>query len=262
MRNVLVLGCGRSGTSMAASLFASGPYYFGDDLISSGPANPRGYYEDRGINSLNDELIHTILRKGYISRILYKVGPAVHRRRAALWLAAPFRLPKIDVPDRLVTTMRHHLAHRPYCLKDPRFTYTLQHWRPYLAPDTRYLVVFRDAPRTVDSILRDAVESYTPPLPISRSMGYFTWYCQYRRLLALADDEWLFVSYDQITSGSCAELMDRFFETQLDFSVIDRRLSRAKQDLTPQIGLRGLCRSLYNRLLQRASYDAARIGQA
>ena len=42
MRNCLILGCGRSGTSMLAVSLASDGYYMGGKLYPERTANPKG----------------------------------------------------------------------------------------------------------------------------------------------------------------------------------------------------------------------------
>src|SRR6185437_1628887 len=59
-RNCLILGSGRSGTSMAAGILAQTGYFMGDDLWPADIGNPKGYFEDREVNTINDELIAVV----------------------------------------------------------------------------------------------------------------------------------------------------------------------------------------------------------
>lgn len=81
---------------------------------------------------------------------------------AILVLAAVLRLISYDIGHLIGRMSRHH----PFCFKDPRFGFTLPLWQPYLPPDVRFLVVFRDPVDTVASIMRDAVELY-PDRPLA-----------------------------------------------------------------------------------------------
>ena len=56
-RNCLILGSGRSGTSMAAGILARAGYFMGAELWPADIGNPKGYFEDREVNKINDELI-------------------------------------------------------------------------------------------------------------------------------------------------------------------------------------------------------------
>ena len=45
-RNCLILGSGRSGTSMAAGILARAGYFMGAELWPADIGNPKGYFED------------------------------------------------------------------------------------------------------------------------------------------------------------------------------------------------------------------------
>ena len=57
MRSCLILGAGRSGTSMTAGLLRHSGAFFGFEMLGASPANPRGYYEDRLLNITNNLII-------------------------------------------------------------------------------------------------------------------------------------------------------------------------------------------------------------
>jgi hypothetical protein len=46
-RNCLILGSGRSGTSLAAGILAQAGYFMGDELWPVNIGNPKGQFEDR-----------------------------------------------------------------------------------------------------------------------------------------------------------------------------------------------------------------------
>jgi hypothetical protein len=52
MYNLIVLGSGRSGTSMATGLFSQAGYFMGDNLYKPTVANPKGFFENEDINSI------------------------------------------------------------------------------------------------------------------------------------------------------------------------------------------------------------------
>ena len=62
-RNCLILGSGRSGTSMAAGILARAGYFMGEELWPADIGNPKGYFEDREVNKINDELIAPVAPK-------------------------------------------------------------------------------------------------------------------------------------------------------------------------------------------------------
>ena len=59
--NLFVLGCGRSGTSLVAGLFRNAGYFMGENLLRPRDGNPLGFFEDREVNSINEELIGPLL---------------------------------------------------------------------------------------------------------------------------------------------------------------------------------------------------------
>jgi hypothetical protein len=265
MRNLLILGTGRSGTSMVAALFRRSGAYFGDNLLPARVGNPFGYYEDPEINRLNACVIGQIVARLWTTRLLPWTVHPVHRRPAAFWLAAPWYLPRVTPDADVRAAMLARFAHRPLCLKDPRFCVTLPTWRPFLPPDTRYLVVFRDLQRTADSVLRDAGEREDDPLPVDASWAAVYWWRSYRRLMHefARDGEWLFVNYDEVVSGAALPAIARFAETEVDASQLDPSVSRARPAaLRVGSSWTRRCARLYEELRARASADRVRWASA
>jgi hypothetical protein len=261
MYNLLVMGSGRSGTSMATALFRNSGYFFGDSLIPPGPANPFGYYEDKGLNHLNTLIISRLLFAHTLSRCSPKLLHPVHRQYLAAWMAAPAVLiPRRPMPEQ-EESIRHYLERTPFCFKDPRFNVTLPVWRPYLPEDTRFLVVFREPDRTVDSILRVASVEYQPPLPVTPRWAYLHWARNYGRILdRFADDEnWLFVDYNSIVERRSLPAIRSFSEAEVDASELDPsvRLSQPSQRFNRLREARR-CYRVHERLRERAARDLAK----
>jgi RNA-directed DNA polymerase len=63
--NILILGCGRSGTSMVAGTLASGPWYLGDNYIRPRVSNPKGFFEDSLVNKLLHHVGIDLLRRAF-----------------------------------------------------------------------------------------------------------------------------------------------------------------------------------------------------
>lgn len=255
MRNVIILGTGRSGTSMVAATFRSSGAFMGDQLLPATPSNPNGYYEDRGINRLNDDLIRQVVGRPLLGwKIRQRVFPTIHTMSSAFFLAAPRKLREIQPTPDEVGRIRSFTERQPFCYKDPRFSVTLPTWLKYLSDDTGFIVVFRDPMRTVDSVLRDAKEQYEPPLPITSRWGYLYWLRTYSRLLAFSkmSCKWLFINYDAMIDGTARAGLTEFVGAPLDFSQIDRRTSRSSARDWPKSGIALKCRSVYELLCKRA----------
>lgn len=241
---------------MVAATFRSSGAFMGDQLIPGTPSNPNGYYEDREINNLNDQLIGRIVGTPFLGwRIRRRLFRTVHTVRSAFFLAAPRKPHTIQLTSEEENKIRRFAQREPFCYKDPRFSVTLPLWQPYLPKSTRFMVVFRDPMRTVESMLRDAREQYDPPLPISRRWGWICWMRTYSRLLAWSEgsDRWLFVGYDGMFEASTRMRLVEFAEASLDFSQIDPRLSRTTTQAWPGTAIARECRSLYERMQARAA---------
>jgi len=262
MHNVLVLGTGRSGTSMVAGCFRNSGAYQGEPF--PGPpraANPLGFYEDGDINHLNNMLIYEILFYPKTTRLISWLLQKAHRDWRAFWMAAPLWIRNISVPEAVREKMRYHLSHTPFCLKDPRFSVTLKCWEPLLPEDTRFLVVFRSAGKTAESMLREAHEGYTPPLEITFSWGLTLWLRTYRRLLKQAanSDRWFFVDSERLMhEAKDRAALDKFVGAKLDYGQLDPRIRRSEERRARDSRRALQCERLYTQLRQRADTDTQR----
>ena len=261
MRSLLILGSGRSGTSMVAGLFRASGAWFGDEPVEAKRANPTGSYEDKAVNELNSVLITRLLVWRLTRWLPGPLLDPVHRDFRALWLAAPPVLLPRRVPAELRARMRAFLERVPFCLKDPRFNVTFELWRPSLPEGCRFLVVFRDPDRTAESVLRDAREAYAPPLPVTPDWVYRQWWRGYRRNLrrAASGDGWLFVHYDDVVSGAALPAIEAFAECRVDAAHVDPAVARASARLrVSRSSLRDRCFGLYAELRARAAADSLR----
>src|SRR5262249_25751563 len=205
MRDCIVLGSGRSGTSMVAGALANAGYFMGDRLYPARDANPLGFFEDPEINAINEELL--------APHVPADQGLAAPQR----WLARLGRT--VDTaPEPLRPRLRALVVRQPIGFKDPRFCYTLPAWRDALG-DARFVVVFRDPATTAASIVREcAVADYLAGIPMNAARALETWCAMYRQVLQQyratppgARERWLFVHYEQMLApdGSAVERLAR-----------------------------------------------------
>jgi hypothetical protein len=218
-RECVVVGCGRSGTSLAAGLLANAGYAVGDRLLPPDPGNPRGHFEDPEVNRLNEELLAPYAgraaRRGY-SRPL---------RPGERWLAAfPLDVAVESRPE-VLDAMAAALPASPFCVKDPRFCHTLAAWRPLLR-DSLFVCVFRHPLATARSISRD-VRYGDLVLDLDAALG--VWASAYRRVLArhACEGEWLFVHYEQLLDGTGVRRLGERLGAGLDPSFAERSLCRS-----------------------------------
>ncbi|MEX0833065.1 MAG: hypothetical protein WD276_04215 [Actinomycetota bacterium] len=249
-RSAIILGSGRSGTSMVAGLFHGSGFFMGPDLLAAMEGNPRGLFESRPVNVLNEEL----LAPAVALRPANLVGKALHYRRLApsqLWLATPSPGAKIAEPDeRQRRSMESWVANTPFALKDPRFCYTLEAWRPLLE-DCAYVCVFREPDRTADSILRECKgERYLRNLRMTYERALSIWSRMYEWILNVhsKSGEWTFVHYGQVADGSGIERLEEVTGGELERSIVEPDLSRARArgSVPPAAG------ELYAELCRRA----------
>lgn len=253
MRNVIVLGSGRSGTSMVCGCLAArdnaAGYHFGENLVEARPTNPKGFYESRVINALNER----IMQPAMPARREDDDAPAVQHipLPRQYWLA---NLP----PDRalgnspaVVDEIKQHCAAEPFCYKDPRFCYTLDAWRPHLPAGTCFVCVFRHPAETAASIMKELAEQrYLATLTLSREQVLDTWCAMYANVLDQLSQrgDWLFVHYQHLLAGDGLDRLAAFTGAPVDRSFPEGRLhrSRATDPVTPQ------AEAVYERLVAAA----------
>jgi hypothetical protein len=260
VRNAIVLGAGRSGTSLLAGLFHDNEYFAGDHLWPPTESNPLGYFEDEEINYINEDLLDKVAPwrpRGVVGAVW-----PVNRNRPRYtqrWLSTLPAGTTISSDSALDVRMARQASSRPYLFKDPRFCYTLSAWRPHLAADTVYLCVFREPQRTADSIMRIIrQERYLRDLSFSIERANRYWEAAYRNVLhqrATIGGEWLFMHYDEILAGCAVPIL----EERLDASV-DRRMLRADLNRSAMVGDIALStEQLYQELseLARSKYSSS-----
>lgn len=146
---VVVLGMSRSGTSAVAGMLVSAGFHAGqaEQLMEPSDANPRGYFENVAIRSLNDEIL------GELGGTWF-APPDEAMQRHALASAEP-RLR--SALERLVDEANG----APVVLKDPRIGVMLELWGPLIAERLHPVLVIRDP---VEVALSLSVRDGTPIL--------------------------------------------------------------------------------------------------
>src|SRR5262249_44119007 len=237
-RSCLILGSGRSGTSMLAGTLSRAGYYMGEHLIPADASNPRGYFEDDEINAINEAL-------------LAPVTPALSRPSYGWrWLASvPVGTP-IACPPEIARRIEAQTSKAPFCFKDPRFCYSLPVWRPYLR-DTVYLCVFREPARTAQSILKECREAdYLQGLSLDFTGAVEVWTLMYRHILTVhrRTGEWLFFHYEQLFDDRSLQRVEAVLRIEADHQFPDPRLKRSPAE--GEVGADA--REVYAQLCERA----------
>lgn len=230
---LFVLGAGRSGTSLLAGLFRRSGLHMGDAFYRSREANPHGFFEDREVNSINEDLLASCLPPRVDS------GACGHGHdvpgEGQRWLA---RLPAAITPlatADLSSRISAVLAKGPTCLKDPRFCYTLPAWWAALEPEAklRHLCVFRHPSNVAASVLLECRSApYLANLAISPELIFANWCLLYRHVLEkhVLSGAWLFVSYDSLFQASTLDRIEAFSGHGLDRELVDPALNRSRAE--------------------------------
>lgn len=251
LRDVLILGAGRSGTSFCAGLLAKAGYFMGDNLLEPTPENPKGYFEDREINWLNERIL-------FPHMAIWRRIPKLNRIPSAspgpnhMWLA---RVPidgRLNEGRDVTREIGALVDRRPFCFKDPRFSYTLPAWRPFL-DDAVFLCVFRDPAAVIDSTLRSLnKEPYLANLKLSAAALNETWGMIYRHVMEKhrREGRWLFLHYRQLFDPHVLAKIEDFVEAEVDRSFAERGLERS----SPSARVTEENLALYGALCEAASY--------
>jgi len=252
MHNCLILGCGRSGTSLTGGLLNKAGYYFGSNPIEARDANPKGFFEDHLINYVNERIMLERVRYARLPPWLYRALGRTPYQPAQLWLSVLEEPVQWNVAKPLQWIMRDLVSHEPYAYKDPRFSYTLNAWRPYLK-QCRMICVFRHPSVAVASIAKEvASEPFYQNLAIGAEHALRVWAAMYRQILdfhCTDDAEWLFIEYDQLIAGTAFDPISRFLNVEIDAGFLDQNLNRSRPDET---ALTSDVRDIYERLQAKA----------
>lgn len=139
-RNAIVVGLPRSGTSLAAAIFARKNYRTPTDLLPSNDANPFGYWEAESLNDHNAAVLAAAGFPFHNTWMFDRIQPEQARK---IYELRPF--------PQHQRYWQEFEQHRPWVWKDPRFCYTLAYWWPMMNPETTAVLLVR---RSSAAILR------------------------------------------------------------------------------------------------------------
>ncbi len=216
---------------MLAGMFAKPGYFFGNNLYAPRDSNPKGFYEDEEINSLNEDIILDAIRnaeaEGSVDR------PSECYRTGQLWLARfPVDL-KFAANEEQRVKINKVTSQRPFCFKDPRFCFTLDSWLQ-IASNCVVLCTFRHPASTVASILRECHRTpYLFNFPISVEYAFTIWREMYWRFLRLYKNHKniYFVHYEDVLSGIMIGKLEDLVESELDRRFPEASLNRSVAEL-------------------------------
>ena len=106
---MIVLGCGRSGTSLVAGLLASAGYFMGPRLHPPREANPTGFFEGEVVKDVNEALLDPLV----------EADGRTHR--GSRWPETLSPAASVQAPDDATADATRRLVlRRPFAFQDPR----------------------------------------------------------------------------------------------------------------------------------------------
>lgn len=257
---------------MLMGTLARPEFHMGESLIPADTHNPKGYFESARIKRINERIIKPITHDfpPILQRNLKGAGPVLRRWLFPFVTKEGFRvfahIPlREDVPDPSGSDqalIQSFLRKRPFLYKDPRFCYTLPHWRDFV-PESKVLVIFRDPRKTARSMI-DYVRGNSPEkLSMTHRQALYIVRNLYERVLTWYEQEsdgedncenraWLFLHQDQVLDGTAFDRLEAFTEGPVDHNFPDPSLTCAEGE---ERVLPDAVRRTYHRLCSLANYD-------
>jgi hypothetical protein len=264
MRNCLILGSGRSGTSMMAGILHQAGYYMGDNLYPPRHGNPKGSFENAMINGINEGILKKYEKKSLLYLLRKRLGQVkttVYRPGTGQrWLRSlPVNTAVTYIDKKIEKKIKKATAKTPFAYKDPRFCYTLPVWAKYLEPGTLFTCIFREPDVTVESMLTECRSvDYLKNLEIDGEKAYEVWINMYSHILekhlnAFHHLVFIFVHYRQVYNGTALGRLSEALGVLLNNDFVDKKLKRTQP--TPGEAIPQKARQIYSQLCHLAGYD-------
>ena len=219
---IMVLGMHRSGTSVVTQLCQCMGGYLGeeDELITASKDNPDGYFENKDITCIDDEILHLAGREWYSLGMLE--ADYDYTQLAKVMAELRSSIQKLLKRGNIVT------------IKDPRTAVLLPVWEKILVElevEVHYIWVFRNPLEVAESLRKR--DGY------SREHGVLLWaYYNLSILNYLKGKEYKLVHYrDLLENVQIIEELNQLFGSETDESL------KYKQE---RIIKRGYCHSEYS----------------
>lgn len=227
--NCLILGAGRSGTSLTGLLLERAGYHVYTETYPPDDGNPLGYFEDIDVVSANDAILGPFYRSRW-RRLLRRMNQKPNITGTGAWLLDldPGLLKSVSLESDQAEKFRELFAHTPFAYKDPRFSFTLGVLAPIIPKNTLYICVFRHPLHVVKSTRKHALRS---GVFLDDQYCLELWAAHYLCLLEhyqLMGGQWLFVSYEQLINGDAVPRMQEFLTVELDGALVKPELGRTQ----------------------------------
>jgi len=258
MRNCLVMGFGRSGTSLMGGILHRSGYYMGEELYPARDTNPMGFFENAEINGINEDIL-----AGFDYSLSGFPNPYEGFRASPYHPGTGHRWLSLIPPRTLVQSSEEDVARRiaqavaaeNFAYKDPRFNYTLGTWLRHLSDEVLFLCMFRQPDVVVESVMQEcSTATYLEGFQIDRDLAYRLWFNNYSNILGSyypsLSSRILFIHYEQLLDGSALPALSMRLGRKLDpsFAAISLNRSRPSGDIPTDVY------DIYSRLCELSGF--------
>ncbi len=236
MRNCLIMGFGRSGTSLMAGILHHAGYFSGNDLYPPRKSNPHGFFENAFVNGINENILKKFDYKNLPMDLPscskphspYKPGEG---HRWLTYIAGDTKIEHCD--DMIENNIREAIKVSGYAYKDPRFNYTLGIWNNQIKDDAVYICMFRQPDITVGSVLLECeYADYLSNFYIDLNLAYKLWFNSYFHLFnnisSISGERIVFIHYEQLLDGRILTELANKLGVPIDSSFVIPELNRSK----------------------------------
>lgn len=254
MKNIIILGCGRSGTSALAGGLEAAGFHQGNNHFPPDASNPGGYFEDQQLVHLNEDLLKASMPSAFETAALESESSNGQR-----WLVALKHDAELVVSEPARQRIAEFIKHEPFCYKDPRFSYTLRAWAPWLEQTLR-LVMFRDPIETANSMV-----TMCQMMPHLRRLNFdfrsalAVWQCMYEHIFAVYSKEpiknWMFIHRSQLLDESTLKKLELRTSANFDRSRICTQYFRSVSTIPIGVSIPENIWELYAQLCSKAEFS-------
>jgi hypothetical protein len=244
-KNIIILGCGRSGTSLVAGAITSGQSYnIGGAGNLADKFNEKGYFETPLVNGLNDDILWScpkvdVIRtkvnspQGWLATLETDtvITESKKLNECFLFDKDSRRNPRhknIDpayvnasVQERILKL----ISVQPFLFKDPRFSYTLPVWLPYLQ-NCKFICVFRHPSeflQSISHIIKNA--EYLQATVANKDFLEKLWFNTYTYILHhYSNLDMFFVNCGNLANGIGVQTLSDFVGHRIDKNFADKKL--------------------------------------
>lgn len=155
----------RSGTSLFTHYLSKSGIELGDQLLSPDRGNPKGYFEDKNIVELHNDILRA---NGF--HYLFNIK----------------KLPTLDIDEKYKKRASKIVLQKGDCSsmwgwKDPRTSILLNFWQKILPNGTKYIFLFRHPISVCDSLIRRDTDEMIKKEPV---IGLKSWNIYNRKILS------------------------------------------------------------------------------